>query len=1081
MPSPPPSRPALPGYAELQCLTNFTFLRGASWPGELVERAAELGYTALAITDECSLAGVVRAHEEAKKAPTLAADAALPPEGAVLPWGGPAAKQHKLHLILGSQFRLDAQDGIPPLNLILLATNKEGYGNLSELITYARMRAAKGSYRLLPGDLSHPEAGQDHLRGVPDCLAILAPAHGVARDVLAEQADWLARTFPGRCWMGLALLNRAGDAAHRQTVEDIARARDLPVVPLGQVEMHVRSRKPLHDTLCGIRLRQSVAECGYALAPNAEQHLRARVHLAQVYGAELMRESLRVARLCTFNLNELQYEYPEELVPAGATPTTYLRDETYAGANRRFPEGIPDKIREQLEKELALISELRYEAYFLTVYDLVRFAKSRRILCQGRGSAANSAVCFCLGITVVPPDDNSLFGRFISKERNEPPDIDIDFEHQRREEVIQYVYEKYGRRRAALTAVVISYRSRSALRDVGRALGMDLALVDRVAKAHQWWDGRKNLLSRFEECGLAADSPAAQLWARLTEQLLDFPRHLSQHPGGFVMSRGPLSRLVPIENAAMPDRSVVQWDKDDLDAVGLLKVDVLALGMLTALRRALEFASQRQQKLLDLYSIPPDDSDTYDMICQADTIGVFQIESRAQMSMLPRLQPRHLYDLTIQVAIVRPGPIQGGMVHPFLKQREQARLHGPARIPYPSPKVRKALARTFGVPIFQEQVMQIAMYAAGYSEGQADELRRSMAAWRRKGDLAQHYERIVTGMLTHGYERAFAESICRQIQGFGEYGFPESHAASFAQLAYSSSWLKRHEPEAFLAALLNSQPMGFYSPYQLIQDAQRHGVAVLPADVLASNWEATLEATGGERPAVRLGLNQVQGLPEAAGLRIQAAREHRPFADATDLGRRADLDRHALQALAAADALRRLSGHRRAALWEATDSVPQRDLLRDAMVHEQAPLLDMPNEADDIRADYEALKLTLRRHPLALLRDRLARRGFAPAEVLHTYPDRRLARACGIVTVRQRPGTAKGAVFVTLEDETGQVNVIVWPGLVERQRRELVGAPLLGVYGTWQSHQNVRHLLAKRLVDLTPLLGSLVVSSRDFH
>ncbi|MBX6318395.1 MAG: error-prone DNA polymerase [Pigmentiphaga sp.] len=1048
----PPSLPgiSLPPYAELQCLTNFSFLRGASWPEEMVDRAAELGYAALAITDECSLAGAVRAHVR--------------------------AKEKKLPLILGSQFRLQDETDSPGMELVLLATDKEGYGHLAELITYARSRSAKGSYCLRADDLAHPPAGYAHLRGMPHCLAILVPAHGIGADRLSRQAEWLAATFPGRCWLALSLLNLPGDDHHRNTVESIARQYALPVVATGRVEMHVRSRKPLHDVLCGIRLRRPVGQCGYALAANAEQHLRTRVHLARLYPPEALEETVRIAKLCAFDLDQLRYEYPEELVPAGHTPASYLRSETYAGARKRYPEGIPERIRTQLEKELALISELRYEAYFLTVYDIVKFANSRNILCQGRGSAANSAVCYCLGITAVRPESiDLLFGRFISKERNEPPDIDVDFEHQRREDVIQYIYKKYGRDRAALTAVVISYRSRSALRDVGRALGMDLALVDRVAKAHQWWDGKKNILKRLEECGLAADSPEAQLWANLAEQLLGFPRHLSQHPGGFVISHSKLSRMVPIENAAMKDRSIVQWDKDDLDAAGLLKVDILALGMLTALRRALELASRRRGHTLELYAVPHGDEATYDMICKADTIGVFQIESRAQMSMLPRLQPRNLYDLTVQIAIVRPGPIQGGMVHPYLRQRQQ-----PERIRYHSPAVKKVLERTYGVPIFQEQVMQLAMCAAGYTEGEADELRRSMAAWKRKGNLEKHYEKIIRGMLANDYELEFAQSICRQIQGFGEYGFPESHAASFALLAYASAWLKCHEPEAFLAALLNSQPMGFYSPYQLIQDAQRHGVEIRPVDVLASDWDATLEPAG-ERPAVRLGLNQVQGLSESAGRRIEAARKEAPFRNATDLARRADLDRQALQALAAADALRSLSGHRRAALWEAADNVPQPGLLRDAMPYEPAPLLDAPGEADDIRADYEALKLTLRRHPLALLRERLTRRGFMPASVLKTYPDRRLARACGIVTVRQRPGTAKGTVFITLEDETGQVNVIVWSGLAERQRRELVGAPLLGVYGTWQSHQGVQHLLAKRLVDLTPLLGKLVVSSRNFH
>ncbi|MCH1989615.1 error-prone DNA polymerase, partial [Achromobacter xylosoxidans] len=977
----------LPGYAELQCQSNFSFLQGASHPEELAARAAELGYAALAITDECSLAGVVRAHME--------------------------AKTQKLPLIIGATFRLRAGPEAAPLDLTLLAQTREGYGNLSELITLARTRAPKGEYRLAPEDFTHPPPGYEHLRHLPECLAILSPVYGDDPDRMAQQARWLAATFPRRAWVGLTLLYRSRDDLHRAAVDHAARAADLPVVALGQVQMHVRSRKPLHDTLTGIRTHQCVSQCGYALSGNAEQHLRTRMRLANLYPPEALAQTLVVARRCAFSLDELRYEYPDEIIPRGHTPATYLRQETLAGAARRFPDGTPDYVSEQIEKELALIADLHYEAYFLTVYDIVQYARRHGILCQGRGSAANSVVCYCLGITEVDPRrGNNLFERFISKERNEPPDIDVDFEHQRREDVIQYIYDKYGRQRAALTAVVISYRPRSVLRDTGRALGVDPGVIDAVARAHQWWDGKKEMLRTLGACGLDPESQVARQWAALAQTLMGFPRHLSQHPGGFVISRGKLSRLVPIENAAMADRSVVQWDKDDLDALNLLKVDVLALGMLSALRRTLELAGQRRGQPLRLQDIPEGDDPTYDMICDADTIGVFQIESRAQMTMLPRLRPRKYYDLVVQVAIVRPGPIQGGMVHPYLRRRQ-----GKEDIDYPSDKVKGVLSRTMGVPIFQEQVMQIAVVAAGFSPGEADQLRRSMAAWKRKGGVDKYRAKLVGGLLAHNYTLEFAEALFRQIEGFGEYGFPESHAASFALLAYASSWLKRHEPEAFLAALLNSQPMGFYAPAQLVQDA--------------------------------------------------------PFTSTGDLARRAALTRHDLNALAAGDALRTLAGHRRQASWEAAASVHSRDLLRDAAIHEtEMPQLAAPTESQTVAADYRSVGLTLRRHPVELLRPQLAARNFQPASALNGYPDKRVARACGIVTVRQRPQTSKGVIFVTLEDETGPVNVVVRPELIERQRRELLGSTLLGVYGTWQSVDGVRHLIAQRLVDLSELLGS---------
>lgn len=1043
---------ALPAYAELGCMTNFTFLRGASHAEELVERAAALGYTALAITDECSVAGVVRAHIE--------------------------AKSHKLPLLIGSYFELSC-DGGEPWRLILLAQTREGYGNLSELITLGRTGAAKkGSYRLAVSDLERPPADYAHLAGMPECLAILAPAPGIAAADLAEQARWLARVFAGRAWLGLTLRHQSRDDLHRSVVEAAAQACALPVTALGLAEMHVRSRKPLHDTLTAIRLGTPVRECGYALAANAERHLRSRLQLARLYPAEALRQTVEIARRCTFNLDELRYEYPDEIVPPGATPASYLRAETYAGARRRFGEHTPPPVAEQIEKELALIQELRYEAYFLTVYDIVRFARSQGILCQGRGSAANSAVCYCLGITEVDPvRGNTLFERFISKERNEPPDIDVDFEHQRREEVIQYIYEKYGRARAALTGVVITYRPRSVLRDTGKALGVDPAIVDAVAKAHQWWDDSGGLLRGLQNCGLDPQSSVARQWAVLATLLMGFPRHLSQHPGGFVMSRGKLSRLVPIENAAMPGRSVVQWDKDDLDAMHLLKVDVLALGMLSVIRRALDMVALRRGRPFPMQDIPKEDDATYKMISEADTVGVFQIESRAQMTMLPRLKPKEFYDLVVEVAIVRPGPIQGGMVHPYLRRRQ-----GLEPVTYPSGKVRTVLERTLGVPIFQEQVMQIAMVAAGFTGGEADELRRSMAAWRRKGGVDKFRVRLIGGMLAHGYTKEFAEAIFRQVEGFGEYGFPESHAASFALLAYASSWLKRHEPEAFLAALLNSQPMGFYAPAQLIQDARRHGVRVLPVDVCASEWDSTLDFGYAPRPAVRLGMSLVKGMSEAAAHRIVAARQRKPYADTADLARRADLGRHDLDALAAADALLALAGHRRQARWEAAAGAPAKGLLREAaIVEDRAPELPMPTEGQTIADDYRSLRFTLHRHPLALLRDKLKARRFETAETLNGYPDKRLARACGLVTVRQRPGTANGTIFVSIEDETGPVNVVVRPELIERQRKELLTSTLMGVYGVWQNVNNVRHLIAHRLVDLTPLLGNLAAGSRDFH
>ncbi|HUQ26879.1 MAG TPA: error-prone DNA polymerase, partial [Burkholderiales bacterium] len=852
----------LPEYAELHCLSNFSFLRGASHPEELVERAHALGYAALALTDECSLAGAVRAHV--------------------------AAKECGLRLIFGTEVTLE--DG---LKLVLLATDRRSYGAICALITTGRRRGKKGSYALHRKDVE----------AVSGALLLLLSAK-------EEDARWASEHFPGCAWIAAELHCGPND----RTKLDCLKRLGLPLVAAGDVHMHLRSRKPLQDVLTAIRLGKPVAECGQALQPNAERHLRLRMRLARLYPPELLAESARIAARCDFSLDELRYEYPEELVPKGETPATWLRQLALEGLRWRFPDGVPEKVRALAERELALIAELRYEPFFLTVHDVVRYAREQRILCQGRGSAANSVVCYALGITEVDPARmNMLFERFVSKERNEPPDIDVDFEHQRREEVIQYVYRKYGRERAALAATVICYRTKSALRDAGKALGVPAEEVDRVARSFAFPDDR---ISRSNQ------------WMEIAAILKGFPRHLSQHVGGFVISRGPLAELVPVENAAMPDRTVIQWDKDDLEALGLLKVDVLALGMLSAIQRCLTMVGKK-----GMDEIPPDDRAVYAMIQKADTIGVFQIESRAQMSMLPRLKPANYYDLVIEVAIVRPGPIQGGMVHPYLRRRR-----GEEAVVYPSDAVKQVLERTLGVPIFQEQVMQLAMVAAGFTPGEADRLRRSMAAWKKRGGLEHFEQKLKGGMQANGYSAEFAEAIYRQILGFGEYGFPESHSASFALLVYVSSWLKHHHPAAFCAALLNSQPMGFYAPAQLVQDARRHGVEVLPADVNASDWDCTLE--GG---ALRLGLRMVGGLSESSGKRISSLK---PFRSVADLG----LNRKELRCLAAADALRSLAGHRRLAHWAAAGAGP-RAPLDAAPVETAIPALRAPREGEEIVAD----------------------------------------------------------------------------------------------------------------------------------
>jgi error-prone DNA polymerase len=1063
-------------YAELVCTSNFTFLHGASHPQELVACAAELGYSALALTDECSLAGIVRAFEESRR------------------W---QQRGCNIQLICGSLFRLENGS-----RLVLLAEDDTGYAQLCTLITRGRRNAPKGRYELPDSAF---EKNLDH------CLALWLPEArpgrnepaGSERDVLT--AHWVAAHFPDRSWLAASLCLGFDDRSRLARLVDTANAAGLPVTACGDVQMHTRARRILHDVLAAIRLGCTLPELGYRALPCGERHLRSRQRLATLYRQELLDESVRIAQRCRFRLDQLRYRYPREVVPEGTTSAAHLRELTEAGIRQRWPDGISDALRQQIEHELRLISDLRYESYFLTVHDIVQFARSRDILCQGRGSAANSAVCYCLGITEVDPARmNMLFERFISRERDEPPDIDVDFEHERREEVIQYIYRKYGRERAALAATVISYRPRSAIRDVGKALGFSSGQVDQLARNMSWWDDPGRFEQRLAEQGFAADNLKVRQLLYLVQNLVGFPRHLSQHVGGFVISESTLASLVPVENASMAERTVIQWDKDDLETLGLLKVDCLALGMLTAIHRCLDLVrgqigwgqsknstgqgrnpdaqAMNDPKLSDFYAdpclanIPAEDPETYAMIQQADTIGVFQIESRAQMAMLPRLKPACFYDLVIEVAIVRPGPIQGNMVHPYLQRRR-----GMEAVTYPSDALRRVLQRTLGIPIFQEQVMQIAMVAAGFSGSEADVLRRSMAAWARRGGMEHMRARLIDGMLERGYQRGFAEQIFEQIKGFGEYGFPESHAASFALLVYVSAWLKRHHPAAFTCALLNSQPMGFYQPAQLVQDARRHGVTVLPVDIRYSGWDCALEAGHENIPQLRLGLRLVKGLGQAAAERIGIARGQRAYTSVQDLCTRARLDRRELAALAEAAALRGVAGHRHRARWEvaAVEKQPG-DLLQGIARTDDATAIRPASERDDLRADYAATGLTLGRHPVALIRGLLHRRRVRTAQQLLQLEHGTAARACGLVTMRQRPMTANGTIFLTLEDETGHVNVVVWQRLWQSQRSTILSASLIAVDGVLESDGEVYHLIARQVHNFDGLLEGLRTRSRDF-
>lgn len=1021
-------------YAELHCLSNFSFQRGASSADELFKRAKALGYQALAITDECTLAGIVRAWQ--------------------------AARQEGVRLIVGSEVQLHGG-----AKLVLLVESLEGYQNLCALITRARRRSEKGTYQLLREDL------QAHCQGL---LALWvaqpgdAPANGL----------WLKSLFGERLWLAVHLHRGCDDARRLQQLHVLAGQVGIRAVACGDVHMHVRGRRALQDCMTAIRQHCTLAEAGRYLYPNGERHLRTLTELGELYPPDLLAETQVIAHRCRFGLDELTYQYPSEVVPQGHTPASWLRHLCQSRLPERWPQGVSRKALDTLDKELRLITELGYESYFLTVYDIVDFARKQGILCQGRGSAANSVVCFVLGITELDPMEHRLlFERFLSRERNEPPDIDVDFEHDRREEVIQYVFRRYGRDRAALTAVVNTYHAAGAIRDVARALGLPADQVDALAKCCGRWSDRIPDVQRLAEAGFEAQSPSLQRILVLAGQLIGFPRHLSQHPGGFVICQQPLDRLVPVENAAMAQRTVIQWDKDDLDLVGLLKVDVLALGMLSALRRCFDLLARHRDRHLTLATIPKEDPATYAMISRAETMGVFQIESRAQMAMLPRLKPKKFYDLVIEVAIVRPGPIQGDMVHPYLRRRLKQE-----KVTYPSPELEAVFERTLGVPLFQEQVMELAMIAADYTPGEADQLRRSMAAWKRHGGLEPHRERLINGMLKNRYERAFAERIFEQIKGFGSYGFPESHAASFALLCYASSWLKCHEPAIFTCALINSWPMGFYSPDQLLQEARRQGIEVRPVDVCHSEWDCTLEPHGEGALAIRLGLRQIRGFSEADARRLEQARARQPWRDVEDLCLRAELDSRARARLADAGALRALARDRHQARWQVAAVQAQLPLFAQVeAAPEVAVELPVPSVAEDLFADYATLGTTLGPHPLALLRRNLRALGCRSSAELADVEHGDSIAVAGVVVGRQRPQTASGVTFVTLEDEHGMVNVVVWRDLAERQRRALVGSQLLKVSGRLEQEQGVRHLIARRLEDISPLLQGLDVRSRDFH
>ncbi|NVK10496.1 MAG: error-prone DNA polymerase [Gammaproteobacteria bacterium] len=1034
-------------YAELICASNYSFLAAASQPEELVARADELGYDAIAITDECSLAGVVKAHVE--------------------------AKDRDIELIIGSRFKINCgEHGV--LDLVLLAPCRDAYAQISTLITKARRRSGKGHYTLTVNDLEF---------GLKQCLAIwLVPT---VTQYTYQLAPSLIKAFPKGVWIAFSHHLCAQPYEHYQQLCELADCYQLPIVASNNVVIHHPERQPLYDVMQAIRLGCSIESLGLNALPNREATFQPLSELELRYPSALIEESIAIANQCHFSLDELRYNYPDEVVPSGHTPSEWLRSLVEQGIQSRWPEGPSVKVLKQIDYELEVIKELRYEHYFLTVHDLVQFARAEGILCQGRGSAANSAVCYCLFITEVDPNQSDLlFERFISKERNEPPDIDVDFEHHRREEVIQYIYKKYGRERAALAATVVTYRPRSAIRDVGKALGLDSILVDKLAKSLAWWDRSGDLESRLAEANLSKHSPITRHYATLIREILGMPRHLSQHVGGFIITQSPVSSLVPIENAAMPDRTIIQWDKDDIEALGLLKIDVLALGMLSAIRKSLNYVQQYDPTIRHLQDIPSECKKTYAMLSRGDSIGVFQVESRAQMNMLPRLQPSTFYDLVIEVAIVRPGPIQGDMVHPYLRRRQ-----GIEPVSYPNDEVKSVLERTLGVPIFQEQVIKLAMVAAGFTGGQADQLRRAMASWRKNGQLMQFREPVINGMLERGHSLDFAERLFKQMQGFGDYGFPESHAASFALLVYFSAWLKCHHPAAFYCGLLNSQPMGFYSASQLIQDAQRHQVPVNSIDINRSEWDYTLEYQNAQSTkALRIGFRQVKGLKRDCIEHLIQLRNIAPFSSASDLVTRSKLPRDQVDHLISSGAFEPLDGHRRRSHWHVQgvqEKVLNQDNIDDSLVE-----LTSPEPWDDLKQDFQRTGLTLRQHPLALLQSIDIIRACSSALQTQSLGHGRWVQIAGIVTCRQRPSTASGLLFLTLEDHTGNHNVIVDQAVQKRCRKALLSGSLLHVKGVIERAEppainleappSVIHVKAGQVHDISQLIPS-EHRSRDFH
>jgi error-prone DNA polymerase len=1025
-------------YAELQVTTNYSFLRGASHPDELMITAAALGLDAIAVTDRNSLAGVVRAHV--------------------------AAKQAGIKLVVGA--RLDLMEG---LNLLCYPIDRAAYGRLSRLLTLGKRRAPKGECELTLEDLFEHSEGQ--------IIIALPPLDIAGFDAILHR---LAAGFPGRCYLA-AHYRYTGD--DRRRIGDLAELASLcgtPLVATNDVHAHVASRRPLQDILTCIREGCTIGDAGYRLHMNAERYLKPALEMTRLFkgGEAAVARTAEIADRCRFSLDELRYEYPDELKGQSGSPQQELVRLTWKGAKWRYPKGVPDKVTKALKHELALVAELSYAPYFLTVYDIVRFARGRGILCQGRGSAANSAICYCLGITAVDPDQiDLLFERFISAERDEPPDIDVDFEHERREEVIQYIYETYGRDRAGLAATVITYRTRSAVREVGKALGLSADAIDGFAKlARSWRKGGTLGSAEVAEAGLSTDDRTVRLWLRLVDELLRFPRHLSQHVGGFVITRGALSEVVPIGNAAMDDRTNVEWDKDDLAALGMLKIDVLALGMLSCIRKAFGLLRDHYDRDLGLADVPPGDPQVYDMLCAADSVGVFQVESRAQMTMLPRLKPRNFYDLVIEVAIVRPGPIQGDMVHPYLRRRS-----GKEPVEYPSKDLERVLGKTLGVPLFQEQAMQIAIVAAGFTPSEADRLRRAMATFRHTGTIHTFEQKMIDGMVARGYDADFAERCFRQIEGFGEYGFPESHAASFALLVYVSAWLKWHYPAVFACAILNSQPMGFYASAQLVRDARDHGVDVRGVDINHSHWDCTLEEGRKGVFALRLGFRQIKGFREVHGAALAAARADGPYASIHDAWAQSGVPVPTLERLAKADGFRSLGHDRRAALWaiRALGADPLPLFAAADLSEEQAtknePEVTLPDMSigENVLNDYMSLRLSLKAHPLALLRGPLAQRGLVLSKALETVPLDRSHTVAGLVLVRQRPGTASGVIFMTLEDETGVANIVVWPRTFERYRKVVLMSRLLQVTGKVQREDNVIHLIADHMVDISNQLHEL--------